>query len=261
MTVTDVPRIRTASEPAEEPHVSERQGRPGSHRPWDSPNPGTRFPTNEGSRRPSHAGRLGPPPSPAAGAKGGPAGSPRESGGALTALPKRPGVQHGPWTECDGKPRCGRGKTQEQPGGLQFLESSVTPDVGTASSCIISAVNVTDTLGVPEVGAPGWGFLEAWGKGAGVAREVKAERSRGRDVYLFPTRFLVTMASTQIRTHLARRGSDRGWPAVARLPTSYLQHTQYWVYLADGPDHQGAPHDPMPTLVLADLPSPPILPQ
>lgn len=260
MTVTDVPRIRTASEPAEEPHVPERQGRPGSHPPWDSPNPGTRFP-NEGSRRPSHAGRLGPLPSPAAGAKGGPAGSPRESGGALTALPKRPGVQHGPWTECDGKPRRGRGKTQEQPGSLQFLESSVTPDVGTASSCIMSAVNVTDTTSVPEVRAPGWGFLEAWGKGAGVAREVKAERSRGRDVYLFPTRFLVTMASIQIKTHLARCGSDCGWPAVAHLPTSYLQHTRYRVDLADGPDHQGAPHDPDANTGARRPALPPILPQ
>lgn len=47
-----------------------------------------------------------------------------------------------------------------------------------------------------------------------MAREVEAERSRDRDVYLFPTRFLVTMASTQVRTHLARRGTDCGWLAV-----------------------------------------------
>ena len=86
-------------------------------------------------------------------------------------------------------------------------------------------------------------------------REVKAERSRGRDVYLFPTRFLVTMASTQVRTHLARCRTDCRWLAVARLPTSYLRHTR------TGSTSQTArsvrePHViQIPTPVPADLPS------
>lgn len=58
-----------------------------------------------------------------------------------------------------------------------------------------------------------------------------------------PHVLLVTMASTQVRTHLARHVTDCGWRAAAvSLLVTY--NTQYWIYLADGRDHQGTSHKP-----------------
>lgn len=89
----------------------------------------------------------------------------------------------------------------------------------------------------------GWGFLEALGREEVEAerhQEVHTEAGRGHDVYLFPTRYLVTMVALIYELeHLV--GCVWGC-----LSTSYL-HTRYWYAVASHTTqhHQGASSDPI----------------
>lgn len=162
------------------------------------------------------------------------------------ALPAMPGVRAGPRSTRVRKRRRSRDNTGAAR-DLLFLESSVTRHRK-------SAVDTTDPWCGPEAGTRGWGFLGAWGRRAGVARKVTAEWNRGRDACLFPTRFLSPWLALKLGQ--SRQTWDHGWLAVARLPTSYLQHTRTGSTLQTART-MGEPHTiQMPTLVPADLPSP-----